>query len=170
MAKKISLREFQQSVSDKLQGLSDAAPSASKLGVRVGAEFWLVDLADVSEAIPVPALADVPLTQPWFRGVANIRGNLYSIVDFSAFMGGDATPINMDSRLLLVHQQFSINAGFVINRMLGLRGPEQFQRKSSNDSPLPWVGAEYTDAEGNTWKELNMQELVNHPDFLQVGM
>jgi hypothetical protein len=54
--------------------------------------------------------------------------------------------------------------------MLGLRGPEQFQRKSSNDSPLPWVGAEYTDAEGNTWKELNMQELVNHPDFLQVGM
>jgi twitching motility protein PilI len=170
MAKKISLREFQQNVSARLQGLSGTAPSASKLGVRVGREFWLVDLADVSEAIPVPTLAEVPLTQAWFRGVANIRGNLYSIIDFSAFMGGDPTPVNMDSRLLLVHQQFSINAGFVVDRMLGLRGPEQFQRKPATDASMPWVGAEYTDTEGTPWKELNMRELVNYPGFLQVGI
>ena len=27
--------------------------------------------------------ASVPLTQPWFLGIANIRGNLYSVIDFA---------------------------------------------------------------------------------------
>ena len=35
----------------------------------------------------MPAIATVPLTQPWFLGVANIRGNLYSVVDFAGFVG-----------------------------------------------------------------------------------
>jgi twitching motility protein PilI len=28
-----------------------------------------------------------PLTQPWFLGLANIRGNLYSVVDLAGFLG-----------------------------------------------------------------------------------
>ncbi len=170
MARKISLREFQQSVSAKLQGVAKMAPSSSKLGLQVGTEYWLVNLADVSEVVPVPTLARVPLTRPWFAGVANIRGNLFSIADFSAFLGGGHTPINMDSRLLLVHQKFMVNAGLVVNRMLGLRNPEQFQRKDVSNSETPWFCAEYTDATGQHWKELNMEALVHHPDFLRVGL
>ena len=37
----------------------------------------------------MPATVPVPLTHSWFRGVANVRGNLYSVVDFSAFQGGE---------------------------------------------------------------------------------
>ena len=56
----------------------------------MGGDNWFVALHQVSEVIPVPPTVPVPLTQPWFRGVANVRGNLYSMVDFSAFQGGDA--------------------------------------------------------------------------------
>ncbi len=63
-------------------------PAASKLGLQVGDDRWLVDLADAGEVIPVPPITAVPLTRPWFAGVANIRGNLYSVVDFAAFLGG----------------------------------------------------------------------------------
>ena len=35
----------------------------------------------------MPPIANVPLTQPWFRGLANIRGNLYSVIDFAGFLG-----------------------------------------------------------------------------------
>lgn len=167
---KISLRAFQESLSAKLHGLAQSAPSTSKLGLRVGAESWLVDMADVSEVVPVTTLAHAPLTRPWFAGIANIRGNLFSIVDFSAFMGGEVTPINMDSRLLLVNPKFMMNAGLVVNRMLGLRNPELFQLKATTVGAAPWVVAEYTDASGQEWKELNVRELIHHPDFLRVGL
>lgn len=169
MAKKISLREFQESVTARLKNVSAASTVASKLGIMAGAQRWLVDLADVSEAVPVPALAYVALTRPWFLGVANVRGNLYGAVDFSAFLGGDMTPINMEARLLLAHAKFQVNAGLVVSHMLGLRNLEQFAPRQK-ESTASWVSAEYTDSDGNVWQELDMRELLVHPDFLQAGV
>jgi twitching motility protein PilI len=169
MAKKISLREFQENVTARLRDVSAAAPVASKLGVLVGAQRWLVDLADVSEAIPVPTLAHVPLARPWFLGVANVRGNLFGAVDFSAFQGAEMTPVNMDSRLLLANAKFQVNAGLVVSRVIGLRNPEKFQSRPK-ESEVPWVAGEYVDTEGNVWRELDIRELLTHPDFLQAGV
>lgn len=169
MAKKISLREFQESVTARLKNVAAAAPVASKLGVLAGEHRWLVDLADVSEAAPVPAIAHVALARPWFIGVVNVRGNLYGAVDFSAFLGGDMTAINMEARLLLAHAKFQVNSGLVVSHMLGLRNLEQFQPRQK-ESEIPWVSAEYMDTDGNVWKELDMRELLASPDFLQAGM
>lgn len=47
--------------------------------------YRLVNLADSGEVVPLLPLTDVPLTKPWFVGMANIRGSLYSVTDFSAF-------------------------------------------------------------------------------------
>lgn len=170
MAKRISLREFQEGVAARLRGVANAAPVSSRLGLQVGGKSWLVPLSDVSEVVPVPVLTPVPLTHPWFAGVANIRGNLYSVVDFSTFMGADSTPSNMDTRLLLIHPRFMTNAGLVVNRMLGLKNPQHFQKLPSAASDVPWVADEYRDQEGNAWYELDMRELVRNPDFLQVGL
>lgn len=169
MAKKISLREFQQDLTARLKNVADAAPVASKLGVLAGEQRWLVDLADISESIPVPVLAQVALTRPWFVGVANVRGNLYGAVDFSAFLGGDMTPINMEARLLLAHAKFQVNSGLVVSHVIGLRNLEHFQLRQK-ESEMPWVSAVYMDTDGNVWKELDMRELLAHPDFLQAGV
>jgi twitching motility protein PilI len=171
MARKISLREFHESVVAKLQSLasSDTA-SPSRLGVQIGSQFWLVNLSDISEALPLPKLTPVPLAQPWFCGVANFRGNLYGIVDFSYFLGGAPTQFGVDCRLLLVHQKFSVNCGIVISRMLGLRNPEKMQRVEIEGGVPPWVAAEYHDETGRRWQELNMQVLTGHAQFLNVGL
>lgn len=171
MARKISLREFQESVVAKLQGLasSDTA-SPSKLGVQIGAQFWLVSLSDISEALPIPKLTPVPLAQPWFCGVANFRGNLYGIVDFSHFLGDVPTQLGVDCRLLLAHQKFSVNCGIIVSRMLGLRNPEKMQRVEIEGEAPPWVAAEYQDETGQRWQELNMQVLTGHAQFLNVGL
>lgn len=171
MARKISLREFQESVVAKLQSLAaNEAANPSKLGIQVGSQFWLVNLSDISEVLPVPELTPVPLTQPWFCGLANFRGNLYGIVDFSHFLGGAVTPLGADSRLLLVHQKFSVNSGIIVSRMLGLRNPEQMQPAEADADPLPWVVAEYRDEAGQRWQELDMQALAEHARFLNVGL
>lgn len=155
----------------KLQSLasSDTA-SPSKLGVQIGSQFWLVNLSDISEALPIPKLTSVPLSQPWFCGVANFRGNLYGIVDFSHFLGDVPTQFGLDCRLLLVHQKFSVNCGIVVNRMLGLRNPEKMQRMEIAGEAPPWVAAEYQDETGQRWQELNMPILTGHAQFLNVGL
>lgn len=171
MARKISLREFQESVVAKLQSLATSETSnASKLGIQVGPDYWLIGLSDISEVLPMPESTAVPLTQPWFGGVANFRGNLYGIVDFSHFLGGAPTPPGVDTRLMLVHQKFMVNAGIVVSRMLGLRNPELMQRSEVDHAERPWVTAEYQDEKGRRWQELDMQALAEHPRFLNIGL
>lgn len=170
MAKKVSLREFQEGVVARLKEAQSGAASqaASKMGVQVGQEKWLVNLPDVGEVTPLPPLLRVPLTRRWFAGVANVRGVLYSTVDFSDFLGGEPTLANVDSRLLLANGKYHVNAGIIVHHMLGLKNPEQFQLGDASNLP-PWIAAEYIDQDGNIWKELNMAGLIGHPDFLNVG-
>ena len=171
MAKKVSLRQFQEGLVARLKEVQSGtvAQSASKMGVQVGQEKWLVNLPDVSEVVPLPDLLAVPLTQPWFSGMANVRGILYSAVDFSRFLGGEPTQSNIDSRLLLANGKYHMNAGIIVHHMLGLKNPDQLQVGATENLP-PWVAAEYVDGQGQVWKELNMSGLVHHPDFLNVGV
>jgi len=170
MARKISLREFHESVVAKLQSLASGGVAApSKLGVQIGPQFWLINLSDISEAVLVPKLTPVPLAQSWFCGVANFRGNLYGIVDFPHFIGGAPTQFGVDCRLLLIHQKFPVNCGIVVSHMLGLRNPEKMQRVEIEGEVPPWVAAEYRDEAGQRWRELNMQALTGHAQFLNVS-
>ena len=83
-AAKLDLRTFQQELATRLATKTAAQVESSRLGLACGGERWLIRLADAGEVIDVPPIVPVPLTQPWFLGVANIRGNLFSVVDFAA--------------------------------------------------------------------------------------
>ena len=169
MARRTGLREYQLSVAERLRTASTRAALASKLGFQVGSDNWLVSLNQVSEVIPVPATAPVPLTQPWFRGVANVRGNLYSMVDFAAFQGGEAIGAGMERRVVLISDRLVAGAGLLVSRMLGLRNPEQFTALSRPAEAPAWVGGAYTDAGGTRWLELDLPALVAEQRFLEVG-
>jgi twitching motility protein PilI len=123
----------------------------------------------VNEVIPVPPTVTVPLTQPWFRGVSNVRGNLYSVVDFSAFQGGETTPAGVERRVILVSDRLMGGAGLLVSRMLGLRSPEQFTAAARPPGAAPWVAAAYTDAGATRWLELDLPALVREQRFLEVG-
>lgn len=168
MAKKVTLREFQEGLIARLQHVTVTAAESSRLGVQIGQDFWLINLTDAGEVLPVPQLTAVPLTKSWFGGIVNIRGNLYSIVDFSLFIGGEPIQFGINSRLLLVSDKFGINAGLLVSRMLGLRNIQQFRENENSNLPA-WVEKEYRDADNKIWKELNMNGLVENPEFLQIG-
>jgi twitching motility protein PilI len=168
MAERLSLREYQRELAARLRD-AERRQSASKLGLRIGEEDWLVNLVDAGEIIQVPAITGVPLTRTWFRGVTNIRGNLMSVVDFAAFLGGAAVAITEHSRLLLIGEQFRMGAALLVSRSLGLHSPANLQARTGRGAKAPWTRAEYTDAEGRAWKELDMPQLVRHPEFLSVA-
>lgn len=168
MAERTSLRDYQRELAERLRGGQENRPT-SKLTVRVGAENWMVDLADAGEIVLVPRITPVPLTRRWFKGVANIRGRLYSVVDFSAFLGGAASSITDQSRLLLIGERFRVGAALLIDQSLGLRNPAQLQERPNGDAAMPWVKAQFSDPGGGSWKELDIPQLVQHPEFLGVA-
>lgn len=169
MARKSSLREFQAHLAARLAGVGDQR-AAGLLGVQSGADYWLIGLSDSGEIIPLPPLTGVPLTKPWFVGIANIRGNLYSVADFSAFQGRDATPQNASSRLLLIGTRHGNNAALLVTRMLGLRNIDDLTPAAADpDAPL-WASDAYTDKEGRRWKMLNVRQLLADEAFMDIGI
>jgi twitching motility protein PilI len=168
VAKQISLREFQQGLAQRLREAQAEAEPTSRLGVQAGSSNWLLKLDDAGEMLPLPEISSVPLTRPWYMGLANIRGVLSSVVDFSAFSGGEATVRTPDCRLLLIAERFQSFSGLVISRMLGLKNVQAMQ-PVEEPADRPWIAGAFRDEEGRLWHELNIGTLVAHEDFLHVG-
>jgi twitching motility protein PilI len=171
MAARTSLRDYQRELAERLKS-AETGRFSSKLGLQVAGSGWLVDLQEASEMIPVPAITPVPLTKSWFRGVSNIRGNLYTVVDLTAFIGGSSTAIGDQARLLLIGERFRMATALLIERSLGLRNPAQLREAGGNaeGAAAPWARKQYQDPEGRQWMELDLPQLVQHPEFLSVSL
>lgn len=145
-------------------GIQQQAPTvhATTLGVEAGQDYWLVETADISEVLPLPRLTHVPLTKSWYRGVANIRGKLYSVSDLAGLMGRKQEGAAGAGSVLLVSPRFGCNAGLLVTRVLGLRDATQWQLVQTAD------GATYRDKEGRVWHRLDIARLLQQPEFLQI--
>jgi len=169
MARKSSLREFQRSVAERLRDPSKLRAAASKLGFKVADENWFVSLSDVAEVIAVPVFVPVPQTQSWFKGVANVRGRLYSVADFAAFQGRAASTPTAERRVVLIHERLLEAAGIVVSSMMGLRNPDAFVSEEIDTTDRPWIKGKYRDPAGEAWFELDVAALAKSPAFLEVA-
>lgn len=170
MAKRFNLRQYQESMLVRLQEATATAQADARLGVEVGGRQWLLKLADVAEVLPVPNIAEVPLARPWLKGVANVRGNLMSVIDLQAFFNEGAQALSQLSRILLIQPRHLPHASILVGRMLGIR-----HTNAMTEEPLPadaqaWVPAVYKDDKGQVWQELDIEHLANEPAFLQTGV
>jgi len=169
VVRKTSLREFQQALAAKIADAGGETAPHARLGVQSGGRLWLIRLDEAGEVLPVPEITPVPLTRPWFIGMANIRGNLASVVDFAGFIGETATERAPGCRLVLFAESFRIHSGLVVERMMGLRNILQFSAEPEG-ADRPWIRATFRDNEARRWYELDVRALVSDDDFLQVGI
>src|SRR5215468_374937 len=173
-AAKLDLRAFQQELATRLAAKTAAQVEQSRLGVACGGEQWLIRLADAGEVIAIPQLAAVPRTKPWYLGIANIRGNLYGVIDFAGFLGRpvDATaPGSGQARLVLFGPRVGeLRAGIIVQRVLGLRNLAELVQGGSPAGAPAWYGSRWTDSDGRTWQEVDLARLAQDPGFLQVGL
>ncbi len=169
MAKKFNLREFQTNLSRQLQAASQQPVASSRLGFRVGTQNWLVALDQTEEVIPLPPIVAVPGTQRWFKGMANIRGKLFAVTDFSDFMDGVPTPESSAVRLLIPHHRYGVNAALLVGGTLGLNNIEKYVNQSREGAPS-WAKHDYVDGAGAQWRELEFPTLLNDAGFLEVEL
>jgi twitching motility protein PilI len=169
MARRTSLRDFQESLASRLKAAAGAAASEARLAFEAGGSLWLVRLEDSGEVLPVPAVERVPLTRDWFLGVANVRGVIYGVTDLAAFIGGAPTARGPDNRLLLAGQPHGMNAALLVSRLAGLRNVGQLSPVEDAVPRAPWAERAWSDAEGRVWQELDSAKLVADRQFLDVA-
>ncbi len=164
MSKRLNLREFQQNLINQLQAKDLAVERVSTLGVQIARQNWLVEMADVDEIMPVPKLASVPFAKPWFRGVANVRGNLYGVVDMIAYQESGAATGDAENRVILVSSRFEFNAALLVDRVFGLRDARNWLQSELGGQ------VEYHDEQGASWRKLDIAAILEQAEFLQIGV
>lgn len=165
-----NLRDFQARLAEKLKAAEAASGANSKLGFLAGGRHWLVSLDQVNEVVTVPQLAVAPWARPWFVGVASVRGVIYGCVDLAAFAGVAEPLPRGESRLLLAHPRFGVNAALRVERALGLRAQQTLAREPDDTGSPAWVLGRWRDPEGEVWTEISVEDLVRTPAFLEAGV
>ncbi len=166
---KQTLREFQARLAERLAS-ADTAETASRLGVMIGGRHWLVALTEIHEVVNGAQIVPVPWAKPWFLGLANVRGVVYGCTDMASFLGLDHDFDQGDECLLVVHPRYGVNAALRVGRTLGLRSLVQMQAEAMPDGAPQWTRAQWRDAEGLVWTELDVERLVTDARFLDAGV
>ena len=169
-AAKLDLRSFQQELATRLASKTAAQVESSRLGLACGGDRWLVRLADAGEVVALPPVTPVPHTRRWHMGVANVRGNLYSVVDFARFLGRESEGVGAQARLLIFGPRAGdLRAGIVVGRVLGLRNLAELAPSGLAADAPAWFAQRWMDADGRSWQEIDLSRLARDDAFLQIG-
>jgi len=170
VSKRASLREFQEGLASRLKAAAGESAPSARLSFEAGDSRWLLRLESSGEVLTVPEISRVPLTRNWFLGVANVRGVLFGVSDFAAFLGGAATASGADSRLLLIGQPRGVNIALLVTRLAGLRNLGELEALTDGNEISTWATGAWRDGEGRIWHELDSAKLLAHRDFLDVAL
>ena len=169
-----SLNEFQQDLASRMRDAAAAPVAGTVLGFRSGSRNWLLRLEDAGEIMALPDIVKVPLAQPWYLGLANVRGNLVSVVDLALFAEGRPTPRGSECRVVLVADRFQSHAALLVQRLAGIKDPHKMLQQepgvAAANAASTWSGRSYRDESGETWNELNVVALVQDDAFLRAGL
>ena len=170
MSRRVSLKEFQEGLTKRIKAAAGETAPTARLGFEAGGEHWLARLDHSGEVFQVPDVQRVPLTRDWFLGVANIRGALFGVTDFGAFLGKPLTARGPDNRLLLIGQPFGVNCALHVSRLAGLRNVADFEAEPPSGPFAVWSASAWRDKEGRVWRELDTERLLAHREFMDIAV
>jgi len=175
MANREALRELQARLAQRLQAARTEARTVSWLAIECAGLGLLVALPTAGEIFPFGGVLPVPHTEPWFIGVANLRGGLHGVVDTAAFLGLRPTMAASDavreqSRLLALNASLGSHCALLIEKLAGLRSAEQLTAEPAEGGPRPaFAGQRWRDTDGRVWQEIDLPALAQHEQFLAIA-
>jgi twitching motility protein PilI len=154
----------------------DGADTSSEewvgIGFRLGAERFVAPRGDVREILPLPeSVTRVPGAKSWLRGIANIRGQLITVVDLRSFLGAGRSQPDRRARVLLAASR-EVPTALVVDEVLGFRrfGEDEF----SEEPPATVIRCEHyingSYRRGTeVWPRFSFSKLLEDEHFLNAG-
>ena len=134
---------------------------------RLGDHHLACSIEAVEEILPFPQPTPVPGAREWLLGLANVRGNLVTVVDLGWYLFNARSPVTSRTRLILTRLQ---------GRFVGLMVDEVFGQRHfhSDDLDTETGDQETLDSlvqgcfpQGDTrWGVFRLDELMRRPSFL----
>jgi len=159
-ARRTRLREYQEQLVERMQAAKGGGGAPiQQLGLQLGGTRYLLDLLEAGEIVPPVPLVRVPLTLPWYLGLANVRGLLVGVIDLARYFGQDSPPPGASARLVTFAPGLGFNCALLAERVYGLRQASSMQQE----------GDALRDQEGNVWTPLSLAALVREERFQNVA-
>lgn len=167
-----ALRELQARLAERLEAAGSGAFERGWLAVECAERAFLLPLAQCGEIFAIQQLTEVQHTRPWFVGVTNLRGVLHGVVDLGLFLGlrrGEAA--REGGRVVTLGETLQVNAALRVDRLAGLRRPEQMTALAphAGGSAPHFAAARWRDAEGRLWHEIDLAALAADENFLAIA-
>jgi purine-binding chemotaxis protein CheW len=129
------------------------------------------NVAEIGYPLNVTPLPNVP---EWVLGLANLRGDVISIVDLRAFLGLGKISRGGDARLLIAKTlQGDFIVGLIVESVRGIRylNIDQIMEPPMDIAPqvATYVSGSY-DLEGRALKLLNLERLLSSTEMRQLVM
>ena len=142
------------------------------IGFRLGAERFLAPRDEVREIVGAPGmLARVPGARPWVAGLTSLRGQLLTVVDMKAFLGGGATRLGRDSRILVINHR-ELGTGLLVDEVLGFRRfPEMARTEPPPEEALRcrrYLAGAFSEGDAR-WPVFSLAALAESPTFLRAA-
>ncbi len=142
------------------------------LAFQLSTHKYIIPIADVTEVLAVNDLTGIPRSPSWLVGIANVRGNLITLLDTHEFIFGKPIQGKVDSkRMLLVNQDIHYY-GLIIDSIIGMKsfnadqGIDEVPEGFDYDH-IDHISAFYSS--GEEWfAALSIQSLLSDERFAQL--
>jgi twitching motility protein PilI len=142
------------------------------IGFRLDEERFVAPRDEVREIVACPStLARVPGARSWVAGLASLRGQLLTVIDLKAFLGGGQTRIGRDSRVLVMNHR-ELGAGLLVDEVFGFR---RFAESARGEAPPEqalrcrrYLAGAFSQGEA-CWPVMSLAALVESPTFLHAA-
>ncbi|MFK7897374.1 MAG: chemotaxis protein CheW [Myxococcota bacterium] len=130
-----SLGDVLAAISDQYRETTSAVPRADRLdwierereegtnhlAFRLNTHLCVIPLEQLIETLPPPPSTRVPGAPPWLMGVANIRGELLSIIGLSRYLALDERAEGKRGVLIARGANKNVKVGLLVDDVVGIR-------------------------------------------------
>ncbi|MEM9326780.1 MAG: chemotaxis protein CheW [Bacteroidota bacterium] len=83
----------------------------------IGGEEFAIPIDMVNEVVKTPPIAPIPQTKPFVKGVANVRGNVYTMIDLATKLGMEVTEESYEDSYCMVIKSDEYQVAAIVDRV-----------------------------------------------------
>lgn len=87
------------------------------LCVRIGAQWYGIDLRNVIEMVHLVALTEVPRTQPHLLGLLTLREHIMPVIDMRIFFKLDDTSLSLNTPMVALRDAHNLPIVLVVDEV-----------------------------------------------------
>ena len=143
------------------------------LAFNLGPHRYIIPIADIDEVLAISSFTSIPRATGWLKGIANVRGNLVTLLDLHEFLYDTVSKAAERSKCALLVKQEAYFYGLVVDSIIGMKS---FHTDKGSDQVPDGFDPKHTDhisafyLSGEEWyAALAVQNLLLDERFQRLG-